>query len=361
MNSQNISNSVLLGMSGGVDSTAAAIVLQKQGYQVAGATMILTESMRQASNEAKALCDRLGIKHYELEMEEEFQKEVRSFFSRSYFEGKTPNPCVVCNKRIKFGAFVRKADELGYEYIATGHYCSIKKDENGNHLLMGTEKKDQSYFLCQIDAKVLDRVIFPIGNIDKTQVRELVADRFGESLFENKKESQDICFVENNCYASELACFEDNTLKENGFAKGEFVLTDGTVLGEHDGFVNYTVGQRHGMGLAYSEPLFVVKTVPRTRQVVVGTANELFSKCVKSEAINVLNGFSFSKAVREKTIYAKVRFGKTLTKLTKLTKNEDGTCDYEFEEPIRAMTPGQYVVLYANGECLGGARILDTN
>lgn len=368
---------VMIGMSGGVDSTAATIILMKDGYEVAGATMILTDSMFVASSEAKAICDKLGIKHYEFDMREAFQTRVREYFARSYYEGFTPNPCVVCNREFKFGDFLKKAIEPGYDYIATGHYCNLRNDEKGVHLLCGNDKKDQSYFLCNVKKESLEHVVFPINAYEKSEVRSLVGSVLGLEKESKKKDSQDICFVKD--YMDELKRYTANEAEKEALTYrdwckeqevGDFVL-EGNAIGKHQGYVKYTVGQRHGMGLSYSEPLYVLGTQPESNQVVVGTSDKLFARGLQFERINVINDDAFAQAIETKQLTGKVRFGKKKYKIESIEKQvQKQEQELElvpgeywqvfFEEEIRAITPGQYIALYYGDECVGGGRITNT-
>lgn len=350
---------VLVAMSGGVDSTAAAVMLMEQGYEVEGATMILTESMRNASEAAKRACERIGIRHMVFEAQELFEETIRKKFAEAYFCANTPNPCIDCNKFIKFGYFANRAFELGFDYIATGHYCRTIKDEHGVHLMTGNLLKDQTYFLCEIDPKVLEKTIFPIGLTEKSKIREIVGDTV-DLEHSNAKDSQDICFV-TNTYLDEIKKYQGAMDKEKAraFEKGSFVLGDGEVLGEHDGVVKYTVGQRHGMGIAYSEPLFVLGTNPEKREVRVGTADELFSERLICGPINVLNEHSFEDARNGLRLKAKIRYGKKLADAVIESTNEAGDSVVKLEPKMRAVTPGQRIVFYDGEECLGGARILE--
>jgi len=240
---------VLIGMSGGVDSSVAAFLLKEQGYEVIGATMILFDDASisegclssKAANDAKKVCDKLNIKHYVFDMKDDFKKHVINNFIESYKKGFTPNPCVECNKYLKFGALFKKAKELGCDYIATGHYV---KQENGKLMTSSVESKDQSYFLFGINKDVIKHILFPLeGFSNKDEIRKIAKDN--ELIVHDKKDSQEICFIPNDNYANFL---EKNM--DTKKLKGNFIDTEGNILGKHNGIINYTIGQRKGLGIS---------------------------------------------------------------------------------------------------------------
>ena len=371
---QEKSKRVLLGMSGGVDSSVAAVLLQNQGYEVVGATMVLWNNPDSTTVEdAKKVCDKLGIEHIVIHCEKEFQTHVIDDFICCYKCAKTPNPCVECNKYLKFGVFFEKAQELGCDYIATGHYAKIEWSEKyGQYVLKkaDAEAKDQSYFLYGIKPEALEKVLFPLANYtDKTEIRK-IAEEYDLPVAQ-KKDSQEVCFIPDNDYVKFLEGRKSNT------KTGNIVLQDGTILGQHKGLIYYTVGQRKGLGIAYKEPLYVLKLDKNKNEVVVGNENQLYAKILQADELNFLiKNIDLSKPIE---VMAKIRYRSKPAKAVlnvKLEKMEDSKKDelditdekdtkmqmiakLTFEEPQRAITPGQSVVFYIdNGIVLGGGKIL---
>lgn len=251
---------VLLGMSGGVDSSVSAILLQKAGYEVIGCTMKLWEAKEKEENksieDAKKLCKKLGIQHYTIDCKKDFTNKVINNFTEEYQNARTPNPCIQCNKYLKFGRFYQKAKELECKYIATGHYACIEYSEKYKQNVLKKskeEKKDQTYFLYTIQKELLNQIIFPLQNYtSKQEIRE-VAEKNNLEVAE-KKDSQEICFIPNNNYQE----FLEKNLKEKS-KKGNIVLKTGEILGRHTGTINYTIGQRKGIGISYPKPLYVIR------------------------------------------------------------------------------------------------------
>ena len=344
---------VLLGMSGGVDSSASAILLKKEGYEVIGCTMnLLEESNQEAIKDAKKVCEKLGIEHCIIDCRIEFKCNVINKFIEEYENAKTPNPCVECNKYLKFGVFYNKAEELGCKYIATGHYAKKEYSEKYNQYVLrksNEEKKDQTYFLYTIPREKVENIIFPLqDNISKENTRKL-AESYGLEIA-NKKDSQEICFIKDNDYQRFLKQHMQNQPK-----KGKIVLTTGEILGEHNGLINYTIGQRKGLGISYKEPLYVIKLDINKNQVIVGTEKELYND--KLEAIN-LNWIVDIEDKLENGIecFAKIRYRAKEAK-AKVVKEFD-KIKVIFQEPQRAITPGQSVVFYdEDGIVLGGGKI----
>lgn len=352
---------VLLGMSGGVDSSVSAIVLKEMGYEVIGATMKLWEDKEtkereggccsfSAVNDAKRVCDKLGIPHYTLNCEEEFQHHVIDHFVCSYENCKTPNPCIECNRYLKFGVFYQKALELQCDYVATGHYAKIEYAEEYQQYVMKkseADKKDQTYFLYSIPKEVLPKIIYPLENFkDKEEVRKL-AEKYGLNVA-NKKDSQEVCFIPDNDYVR----FIQKT-KNSKFKIGNIVLKDGTILGKHKGLIHYTVGQRKGLGVSYSKPLYVTKLDQEKTEVIVGEERELYQTELEAKECNFLLDLDISKPIE---ITAKVRYRAKEAKAILTMKNE--IAHVVFEEPQRAITAGQSVVFYLGDVVLGGGKII---
>ena len=344
---------VLLGMSGGVDSSVSAILLQKAGYEVIGCTMnLLEEPNEQSIEDAKNVCKKLGIEHHVFDCRKEFRCQVIDKFIKEYENAKTPNPCVECNKYLKFGVFYEKAKELGCKYIATGHYAKKEYSEKYQQYVLrksNEEKKDQTYFLYTIPREKIENIIFPLqDNISKDRTREL-AQEYGLEIA-NKKDSQEICFIKDDDYQRFL---KENMKKQP--KKGKIVLTTGEVLGMHNGLINYTIGQRKGLGISYKEPLYVIKLDIDKNQVIVGTEKELYNS--ELEAIN-LNWIVNVENRLEEGIecFAKIRYRAKEAKAKVISENNK--IKVIFQEPQRAITPGQSVVFYdEEGIVLGGGKI----
>ena len=346
---------VLLGMSGGVDSSVSAIILQKQGYEVIGLTMMLCEDDKStAIQDAKKVCEKLKIEHHVVDLRKEFKKNVIDNFICSYAQAKTPNPCVECNKYMKFGEFYKIAQDLDCNYIATGHYAKIEYSEKYKEYVLtksNSEKKDQTYFLYGIDKKILPQVIFPLSDFeDKTEIRK-IAEENGLAVAK-KKDSQEICFIPNNDYKRFLKN-NDKNLKDK---KGKIVLRSGEILGEHNGLIDYTIGQRKGLGISYKEPLYVLELDSRKNAVIVGTENELYSNVLEANELNFLVDIDFAKPVE---IKAKVRY--RAKEADCILKVENDIAKVMFKEPQRAITPGQSVVFYKSNIVLGGGKIKNIN
>ena len=333
---------VVVAMSGGVDSSVVAYLLKQEGYDVVGATMKLidNDSTNQSIRDAKDVCDSLEIKHYVFDLVKEFKNIVISNFIDSYKNGETPNPCVVCNKYFKFGYFYEEVKKLGYDYMATGHYARVIDDKL---VFSNTSNKDQSYFLYGINKDVLNHVIFPLEKYNsKDEVRE-IAKKANLKVF-SKKDSQEVCFVPNDDYKAFLEGKIDN------IKSGNIILTDGTILGKHNGLINYTIGQRKGLNIGYKEALYVVDLDTVNNNVIVGTNDDLMHDKLIAEDINLL----VDELPNE--LYAKVRSRGNLKEVNVVL--EDNKMMVTFKEKERAITKGQSVVLYDKDKtCLGGGII----
>ena len=379
---------VLLGMSGGVDSSVSAILLKKQGYEVIGATMKLwcgankeeKEKNEKSIQDAKKVCEKLGIEHYVFDAQKEFEKYVIDDFVEQYKNAKTPNPCIECNKKIKFGYFFEKAQELNCEYVATGHYARIEYSEKYNQYVLrksSEEKKDQSYFLYTIPKEKLSKIIFPLQDFtSKEEIRKIAQENDLEIA--DKKDSQEICFIPDNCYQN----FLENRISKP--KEGNIILSNGEILGKHNGLINYTIGQRKGIGISYKEPLYVIELRPDTNDVVVGNESELYSKKLFANNINwqvdvdKIEKPNGNEEKIDKNYYfkcfAKIRYrakeAESIVRVVRMKKNEaqekfnnknseNETLEVEFKEPQRAITKGQSVVFYdEDGVVLGGGKIL---
>ncbi len=344
---------VMLGMSGGVDSAVSAYLLNEQGYDVTGVTCrFLKESQADEKNinDARCVASILGIGFESLTLSESFDEKVISSFCRTYAQGGTPNPCVECNKHLKFGAMLDYALEKGFDFIATGHYARIERDENTGRFLLkkGADlSKDQSYVLYVLNQHQLSHALFPLGSMTKDEAR-LIADR--ENLVSaQRSDSQDICFVPDGDYARFIESYLNIS-----FPEGEFVRDDGRILGTHKGIIRYTVGQRRGLGLALPAPLYVMKKDTESNRVILCDNETLFSKTLTAKNINLITCDELHEPIRVK---AKVRY-KHAEQWATVTQTDADTLKVVFDEPQRAIAKGQSVVLYDGDTVVGGGTIL---
>ncbi|MBQ8783966.1 MAG: tRNA 2-thiouridine(34) synthase MnmA [Clostridia bacterium] len=344
---------VLIAMSGGVDSSVAAEIIKSQGYETAGAIMSLYGDEGSGKLEdiadAKRVADSLNMPFYVFDFSEDFKKYVITDFVEAYKNALTPNPCVVCNKFIKFGAFLDKAIELGFDYVATGHYAKIEFDEATARYVVkkaDDETKDQSYMLYSLSQEQLSKVLLPLGGLSKDDARE-VARTAG---FDNadKHDSQDICFIPDGEYAAFIERWCGKT-----FEKGEFVNKAGEFIAEHKGLINYTIGQRKGLGIAAPAPYYVLQKDAKLNRVVLGSNDDLFLDTLEAENVNFISVESLTEPMKVK---AKVRYKQKETEAT-IYPLENGNVKVVFDTPQRAITPGQSVVFYDGDTVLGGGII----
>ena len=352
---------VILGMSGGVDSSAAAWLLQEQGYEVEGVTMLFykqpgaEEHINKDAEDAAAVCRTLGIPHRVLDLREEFCQAVIDPFCQSYLSGSTPNPCVLCNRRMKWAALENIARETGAAYIATGHYAGILRLPNGRYTGRKAmhDTKDQTYVLCQLTQETLSKILLPLYAYDKPSIRKIALD-LGLQVAE-KKDSQDICFIPDGDHLAFIHQYLQNESLP-GLEPGAFVDREGTVLGTHQGLARYTIGQRKGLGLAMGHPVFVTALRPETNEVVIGENEDLFTDSLSAVQVNFM-GLA-PEEVKNGPVrgLGKIRYAHKGTPCTVMFEGEN-RLRVTFDEPVRAVTPGQSLVLYEEDHILLGATI----
>ncbi|MGV3589205.1 MAG: tRNA 2-thiouridine(34) synthase MnmA [Adhaeribacter sp.] len=355
---------VLVAMSGGIDSSVAAVMLHEQGYEVVGMTMKTWDYASSGGNrketgccsldsinDARNIAVNLGFPHYIIDIREEFGDFVINHFTDEYIAGRTPNPCVLCNTHIKWDALLRRADQLDCDFIATGHYANLREENNRFVISKGLdEHKDQSYALWGISQQSLSRTLFPLGNLRKTQIREMALERGFHELVQ-KPESYEICFIPDNDYRGFLK--RRVTGLEAEVAGGEFVMEDGTVVGKHEGYPFYTIGQRKGLGVALGFPAYVTRIEKDKNRVVLGNYNDLAKNAMTVGKLNL------SK-------YADL-WGKPTETVTKVRYNDGGTPAVieqvedkmlvQFKEGVHAIAPGQAAVFYEGNDVIGGGWI----
>ena len=391
---------VVVGMSGGVDSSAAAYLLKQQGYDVIGVTMQIwqqedtctieheggccglsaVEDARRVANQigipyyvmnfreevpeqveenggccglsavddARRVASRLEIPYYVMNFKQDFKENVIDYFVKEYRAGRTPNPCIACNRYVKWESLLQKSLAIGADYIATGHYAKIVQLENGRYTLIRSDAKgkDQTYALYNLTQNQLSHTLFPIGSYEKPQIRA-IAEKAGLQVA-HKPDSQEICFVPDNDYAGFIER-ETNEVEK----PGNFVSTSGEILGTHKGIGHYTIGQRKGLGIAFGEPMFVVEICPETNEVVLGKNDEVFTDWLKANQVNHMAVDHFEVGQK---VTARIRYNHGGAKAVISEVTED-SFSLTFEEPVRAVTPGQAVVLYDGDYVLGGGTI----
>lgn len=353
---------VVVGMSGGVDSSVAAWLLKNQGYDVIGVTMQIWQDEEEAAMEehggccglsavddARRVAAALDIPYYVMNFKKEFKENVIDYFIDDYLHGRTPNPCIACNRYVKWESLLKRSLDIGAEYIATGHYARVEKLPNGRYAIRNsaTAAKDQTYALYNLTQEQLSRTLMPVGEYTKDQIRAM-ADEIG-LLVAHKPDSQDICFVSDDDYASFIE--EESNQK---IPEGNFVTPDGKILGRHKGIIHYTIGQRKGLGLSLGYQAFVLEIRPDTNEVVIGTNEDLMTTRVRA---NKLNFMTVEDLEGEMRVFAKIRYNHKGDWCTVRKTGED-EIECIFETPQRAVTPGQALVLYDGDYVLGGGTIL---
>ena len=354
---------VVVGMSGGVDSSVAALLLKRAGYDVVGVTMqIWQEETKEtvaeqggccgfgAAEDARRVAEVLDIPHYVMNFRREFREHVMDYFVAEYLAGRTPNPCIACNRYVKWEAMLHRSLEIGADYIATGHYAGIVKLPNGRYAIRNAvaAKKDQTYALYSLTQEQLARTMMPVGAYTKEEIRQLAAE--AGLPVAHKPDSQEICFIPDHDYASYIE-------KEAGDrvpGAGNFVTAEGEIIGRHSGIIHYTVGQRKGLNLSMGHPVFVTRIRPETNEVVIGESEDVFGDTLYCDHINYM-GMADLPQPRE--VLAKIRYAHKGERCVIERVGED-KIKCSFAKPVRAITPGQAVVFYEDGYVLGGGSII---
>lgn len=351
---------VMIGMSGGVDSSVAALLLKKQGYEVVGVTMKLRKDKYMSESnaygccslddieDARRVCYKLGIDHLVLNFTDLFQKKVIDYFVSEYESARTPNPCIACNRYLKFDAFLNKAKQLNFDYIATGHYSIIEYNTDVNRWLLRKSKssKDQSYVLYNMTQDQLAHTLMPLANFEKSYVRELAKENNLPVAL--KPDSQEICFVENNDYA---AFIEEYTGKKS--KKGNFIDEHGNILGQHNGIMKYTIGQRKGIGLSLGEPMYVTQINPVDNTITLGKEGSQYSSSFEAADLNFI---AFDKLKTDIKADVKIRYNANPSS-ARIIPISENRVKIEFDKPQRSITKGQACVFYDGDVVLGGGTI----
>jgi tRNA-specific 2-thiouridylase len=357
---------VVVGMSGGVDSSVAAYLLKQQGYDVIGVTMQIWQDEDEedkssnggccglsAVEDARRVAQRLDIPYYVMNFKQEFKCNVMDYFVREYLNGRTPNPCIACNRYVKWESLLKRSLDIGADFIATGHYARIDRLENGRYAIKNsvTAAKDQTYALYNLTQEQLSHTLMPVGEYSKIEIRK-IAEEAGLPVA-HKPDSQEICFVPDNDYAAFIERETEGKVPE----PGNFVDKNGNILGRHKGITHYTIGQRRGLEIAAGHRIFVTDIRPETNEVVIGENEDVFTDKVLCENINYM---AVEKLEDGRKILAKIRYNHAGEYCIVSNKN-DGKLLLTFEKPVRAATPGQAAVFYDGEYVLGGGTIVGSH
>ncbi len=354
---------VVVGMSGGVDSSVAAYLLKEQGYDVVGVTMQIWQDEKEEQQEenggccglsavedARRVAQALDIPYYVMNFKNEFKKNVMDYFVAEYLAGRTPNPCIACNRYVKWESLLRRSFEIGADYIATGHYARVEQLANGRYAIRNsvTARKDQTYALYNLTQEQLAHTLMPVGDYTKEEIRDMAIRN--NLPVAHKPDSQDICFVPDGDYVALIEREAPGSVP----GAGNFVTQDGVILGQHKGITHYTIGQRKGLGLAMGHHVFVTEIRPETNEVVIGEAEDVFRDSLICKQINFMG---MEDLTEKRRVFAKIRYahpGEWC--ILERTGADEITC--KFEKPVRAVTPGQAVVFYEGEYVLGGGVIV---
>lgn len=346
---------VVVGLSGGVDSSVAAYLLKKQGYDVIGVTMHMWQPEDNSSEpasvaDARKVAERLDIPFYVCDFKDVFCEKVMNYFVEEYLQGHTPNPCVTCNRFVKWEALLEKSKEFGADYIATGHYARIIQLSNGRFSIKtsATAAKDQTYALYNLTQEQLAHTLMPVGEYTKEEIRQIAAQ--ANLPVAQKKDSMEICFIPDNDYAA----FIEKKAGERVPGPGNFVTKDGNIIGKHKGITHYTIGQRKGLNLSMGHPVFVTKIKPETGEVVIGENEDVFSSVLICDRVNFMGMEGLEEPRR---VMAKIRYAHK-GEFCLLERIDENRIRCTFENPVRAITPGQAVVFYEQDYVLGGGTII---
>lgn len=355
---------VVIGMSGGVDSSVAAYLLKEAGYDVIGVTMQIWQDEEEymqeenggccglsAVDDARRVANKLEIPYYVMNFKDTFKKNVMDYFVSEYLKGRTPNPCIACNRYVKWEALLKRSLDIGADYIATGHYARVVKLENQRYALKksATATKDQTYALYNLTQNQLQHTLMPVGEYTKDHIRKIAEEI--DLQVANKPDSQEICFIPDNDYATFIETETKKTIRP-----GNVVDLEGNIVGRHKGITHYTVGQRKGLNLSFGKPIFVVEIRPETNEVVIGDNEDVFSKVLYA---NNLNFMAIENLEGDMEVNAKIRYSHAGAKAT-IRKVDDDIVECFFDSPQRAITPGQAVVFYDGEYVVGGGTIIGT-